>query len=114
MDRAAELGRKLGQVVQVQRVVFVGEEASATVVAALDQVQRNAWKGKAGTAGYGQLLSSNRNAKLLLFREHLFRAFGGIGLLSSRYLQRKGSASCLFSLSWRPRASQAIWRRAAA
>lgn len=41
VDGAAEALREFAQVVPVEEVVFLGEEAHATVVAALDDVQRD-------------------------------------------------------------------------
>ena len=41
MNRATELLGKFAQVVKVTHIVLLGEEAGATVIAALDQVQRH-------------------------------------------------------------------------
>lgn len=51
LDRAAEQAREFFQVVQVQRVVLVGEEAGAAVVATLDDVCGDAGKGQGGGGG---------------------------------------------------------------
>ena len=50
MNAAARLARVLGQPVQVDAVIVLGKETGLAVVAALDQVQRDARKGKAGAA----------------------------------------------------------------
>ncbi|MGD9788974.1 MAG: hypothetical protein AB7U30_13655 [Sulfuricellaceae bacterium] len=53
---AASLARMLGQPVQIEAVIFIGEEAGLAVVAALDQMQRDAGQGQAGTAERDRLL----------------------------------------------------------
>ena len=56
MDRTAEIRSQLGQVVEIERVVLVGEEAGLAVVAALDQMQRYAGERDAGAARHARLV----------------------------------------------------------
>ena len=49
---AAELVGKLFQVLQVELVILFSMKADGAIVAALDDVPRNAGKGKAGAAGH--------------------------------------------------------------
>ena len=55
MDAAAGLAGMLGQPVEVEAVVLVGEEAGLAVVAALDQMEGNARQGKARTTRHGMI-----------------------------------------------------------
>ncbi len=53
MYHAFEFLRMLLQGVEIAPVVFLGVEAGTAVVAALDDVPRDAGKGKARAAGHG-------------------------------------------------------------
>lgn len=52
MDRDVEQGVEFLEMVLVERVVLYGEEVGAAIIAALDDVGRNACEGQAGTAGH--------------------------------------------------------------
>ncbi len=52
VDGAAKLGGEFLQIMQVELEVFFGVKAHGTVVAALDDVPRNAGDGEAGATGH--------------------------------------------------------------
>lgn len=53
MNAATGLPGILGQPVEIDTVILVGNKASLAVIAALNQVQRRVWQRKAGAAGHG-------------------------------------------------------------
>ena len=54
MNGAAELTRKLFQVMKIQRVIFIGKEARGAIIAPLDDVQRQTGESQARATGHGK------------------------------------------------------------
>jgi hypothetical protein len=54
MNRAAKALVQFGQGIQIESVVFVGEEAHRTVFPSLDDVPRDAGEAETGSAGHGE------------------------------------------------------------
>jgi len=56
MEATAGFAGMLGQPLQIEAGIFVSKETGFAVIAALDQVKRDARQGETGTAWYGRLL----------------------------------------------------------